>query len=126
MRATFVQPECGDSVLTAAAAADGQAQRAMDHLIDAVTTSSCLLHSIVSGAMATTSNQLIDVRRRLLGSDYEDTGGSEAGSVDSQLSDRYNQFLILTEDHFSELMDEDLDSTGVRLSHSRDCQTLCN
>lgn len=80
----------------------------MDHLIDAVTTSSSIVHSIVSGAMETTTNQFVGVRRRLLGG-HESGCGSDAGSADSA----DNQFLILTEDHFSELADEDLDTTGV-------------
>lgn len=83
---------------------------AMDHLIDAVTTSSSLVHSIVSGVMETTTNQFVGVRRRLLEAHVHDScGTSDAGSTDSA----DNQFLILTEDHFSELADEDLDTTGV-------------
>lgn len=78
----------------------------MDHLIgSAVSASSSLVTSIVSSVMETT-NQLMS--RRLM-----EEVSSEAGSTESD-----NQFLILTEDHFSELADEELDPSGVSISLS--------
>ena len=79
----------------------------MDHLIgSAVTASSSLVNSIVCSVMETT-NQLMG--RRLI---EEEEVYSEAGSTESG----DNQFLILTEDHFSELADEELDQSGVSIS----------
>jgi hypothetical protein len=77
---------------------------AMDHLIgSAVNASSSLVSSIVSGVMETT-NQLMSRSLMMRAEDCSEAGSTESGD---------NHFLILTEDHFSELADEELDPTGV-------------
>ena len=76
----------------------------MDHLIgSAVTASSSLVSSIVSSVMETTS-QIVSHRLRREQEALSDTGSADSGD---------NQFLILTEDHFAELADDDFDSSGV-------------
>lgn len=104
VRRSRLKCERREFVLIAAETAASFVLFAMDHLIDsAVNASSSLVSSIVSGVMETT-NQLMS--RSLI---VREDVCSEAGSTDSA----DNQFLILTEDHFSELADEELDPTGV-------------